>query len=342
MECAVLSARRSGREKSGRTNRGFTMKAVLRISCLALLCVGSAAEAEKISVTGWYAATSREVAQLQSLGVDDFTGNEGPSLAAAIERSLSDARDRSGAQYFHMRSRWGNGGAPDGVIDGSMQVRVDNSNYKNKVRRCAENNNSTDCPDDKKVDIEQRCTRRVISATADIRIVRVADDRLIYSRSMPQRNEVSWCQGDSLPADVDVIVRPFFDNIAREVRRESTPFGATEKIRIREDRKNMAKVDSDQMKALIKITDKQPAQACAGWKAMADRGFKHPTLSFNLGLCAESRGELDTALAYYQDVFAASSKPSGDVRDALDRVRRHIAGKEDDAARMIAKQKPGT
>lgn len=314
------------------------MKSVGRAVVLAMLCAGSAAHAEKISVTGWYAAENRDVAKLQSLAVDDFTGSEGPSLAAAIERDLANARDRSGAQYFHIRSGWGNNAAPEGVVDGSMQVRVDNSNFKRNVKRCQQNQNSTDCPDDQKVDTEIRCTRRVITAAVDVRIVRTADDRLIFSRSMPQRNEVSWCQGDNLPADVEVIVRPFIDNVARQVRSESTPFGTSEKIRIREDRKNMVKADSDQMKALIKITDKQPAQACAGWKAMEARGVVHQTLSFNLGLCAESAGDLDTALAYYQSVFAASSKPSGDVKDALDRVRRHIAGIEDDAARSMAKQ----
>lgn len=318
------------------------MKSVGRALILAALCAGTAAHAEKITVSGWYAATSRDAAKLQSLAVDDFTGSEGPSLAAAIERYLAEARDRSGEQYFHIRSRWGTSSAPDGVVDGSMQVRVDNSNFKRKEKRCQDNQDSTNCTDDKKIEIEIRCTRRVITAAVDVRIVRTADDRLIYTRTMPQRNEVSWCQGDNLPPDVDVIVRPFIDNIAREVRREITPFGATEKIRIRENRDKMAKADSDQMKALIKITDKQPAQACAGWRAMEARGVAHATLSFNLGLCYESEGDLDTALDYYEHVAAASSKLSGDVRDALDRVRRHIAGIEDDAARTMAKQQSGT
>lgn len=322
----------------GRAERGIAVNAIGRASILGLLCAGSAVHAEKIAVNGWYAAQNREVAKLQSLAVDDFTGNEGGSLAAAIERSLADTRDRAGDPYFHIRSRWGTTSAPDGVVDGNMQVRVDTSPFKRKVKRCIDNQDSTNCTDDKKAEIEIKCTRRVISAAVDVRIVRTADDRLIYTRSLPQRNETSWCQGENLPPDVDVIVRPFVDTAARQLRSEIIPFGRSEKIRIRENRDKMVKVDSDQMKALIKITDKQPAKACEGWRAMEARGVAHDTLSFNLGLCYESEGDLDTALDYYEHVAAASSKLSGDVRDALDRVRRHIAGIEDEAARTMAKQ----
>lgn len=289
----------------------------------------TAASAETLTVSGWYAAEEPDVAMLRSLAVDRFNGDEGSSLASAIERALGSGRDRDGGRYFTIRSGYGEA---DGIVSGAMQVRVDNGKFKRKVKRCAADTDSTSCKDDEKIEIELRCTRRIVSASADVKIVRTADDALIYSRSLPQRNQVEYCEGDDLPPGVDTVVMPFINIIADQVARQVMPFGRTEKVRIRETRSGMNKDDSNQMKSLIAATKTSEAAACAGWRDMETRGVVHPTLGFNLGLCAESAGELDTALRYYESV-AAASRNAQDVNDGIRRVQRRMAGEADDRDR---------
>lgn len=308
----------------------MTNRIRLAAAATIMACASTNVQAESISVSGWYAAENRDVAMLYSLSVDRFQGEDGPMLASAIERAFRDVRARGGGRYFDIVSGGYNSRA-DGRITGSAQVRVETTKFKRKVKRCAADTSSTDCKDADKVEIEIKCERRIISLAADVRIVRIADGTVLYSRDLPQRNESDYCEGDKLPPGVDTIVAPMFTTIANQVREQNVPYGRTQKVRIRESRSGLSKPDSAEMKGLIQITDKNPAQACAGWKAMEARGLQHPTLTFNLGLCAEAAGDLDTAMRYYQD--AAAEKSASDVREAVDRVARRLAGEEDDRRR---------
>ncbi len=312
------------------------MKAVLRISAPVLLCISTGAYAETLGVDGWYAANNHDAAMLQSIAIGNFGGNQGGDLASALERRLASGTDREGNRYFDIRSGY-NGSAVDGVFDGQMNVRVDTVPFKTKKKRCIADHDSTDCKDDAKEDVELKCSRRTVSASADVRIVRISDDRVIYTRALPQKRDDSWCTGEDLPPSVDSVVDPFIRTITSEVAGDVLPYGKREKIRIRESRTGLSKPDSEQMKALILTTDKNPGAACAGWGEMESRGVSHPTLSFNLGLCAESKGELDRALGYYRAVDTASKKQSADVRDALARVDRRIAGEMEADARQAAR-----
>lgn len=312
------------------------MKAVLRISAAMLLGLGAGAQAETLSVDGWYAANNHDAAMLRSIAIGNFGGNQGGDLASALERHLAGATDREGRRYFDIRSGY-NGSAVDGVFDGQMQVRVDTTLFKTKKKRCMADHDSTDCKDDAKEDVELKCTRRTVSASVDVRVVRTSDDRIIYTRALPQKREDSWCSGENLPPSIDDVVDPFIRTITSQVAGDVLPYGKREKIRIRETRTGLSKPDSAQMKALILATDKNPGAACAGWGEMESRGVMHPTLSFNLGLCAESAGELDRAVGYYRAVDMGQKKQSADVRDAIARVDRRVAGEAEADARMAAK-----
>lgn len=291
-----------------------------------LAALSGAASAETLTVSGWYAAEERDVAMLHSLSVGRFDGNEGYSLASALERKLGQGRDRDGRAYYTIRSGYGK---VDGVADGAMQIRVENVNFKRKVKRCPADTSSTKCPDAEKIEIELHCKRRIVSATSDVKIVRMADDAIIYSRSFPQRNQVETCEGDKEPNEIGPLVDSWVADIANQVAAQITPFGRTEKIRVRESRTGMNKEDSAQMKSLIAATKTSESAACAGWRDMEARGVKHATLSFNLGLCAESAGDLDTALSYY-GALAAASRGSADVNASIERVERRMAGEADD------------
>jgi hypothetical protein len=295
---------------------------------LAAFC-GSAASAESLTVSGWYAAENRDVAMLQSLGVDRFDGDNAPQLGFAIENALSQRRDRDGGPYFTVRSRYGKA---EGMVYGSMRVRVDFQEFTRKAKRCAADTSSKKCKDNEKIEIDIYCTRRIVSATANIKVTRLSDDRLIYNRSLPGRNETESCDGDARPQPVESVVTNIARTIANDFAAEVTPYGSTDKIRIRESRNGLSKEDGNQMKSLIAATKTNERAACAGWREMEQRGIAHATLKFNLGLCAESEGQLDMALGYYRPLLVASQN-SADVSESIRRVERRIAGEEDDRER---------
>lgn len=316
---------------------GVSKFASRAIALAILFHTGNAASAETLTVAGWYAAEDRDASMLQSLAVDRFDGDDGPALTTAMERALGSKRDRDGQPYFTVRSRYAK--EVDGIVHGSMRLRVDRTNFTRKAKRCAANTASTKCKDAEKIEVDLYCERRIVSATVNARIIRLTDDAKIYDRNLPQRNEVETCEGENPPQAIDRVVQGFAHAAADQFADQITPYGRTEKIRIRESRTGMSKEDGNQMKSLIAATKSNEGAACAGWRDMEQRGLSHPTLKFNLGLCAESMGQLDVALGYYQPLRVAAQN-SADVSEAINRVERRLAGEADDHARKNQARQP--
>jgi hypothetical protein len=302
--------------------------------CLTL-AFANAASAETLTVSGWYAAEERSVAMLHALSVDRFDGDEGPSLVSEIDRKLRGAQDRDRKPYFDVRSRYAK---TEAVVHGDVRVRIENVNFTRKVKRCADNIYSTKCKDEAKIQVDLYCLRRMVTTVANVHITRLSDDSRIYSRNLPQRHESESCEGEQKASDIDNVVATLVRRIADEFVSQITPFARTEKIRIRETRTGLSKEDGTQMKSLIASTKTSESAACEGWRDMEQRGISHPTLKFNLGVCAESVGQLDVALGYYRPL-AAASRNSADVSEAIKRVERRIAGEDDDIARKKAEVK---
>jgi hypothetical protein len=300
--------------------------AMRTIAAMLAVCGAGSAAAETLTVTGWYAAEDRGPAMLRSIGVDRFDGDEGPMIASAIERELGYRQGRDGRPYFIVRSRYGNA---EGMVHGDLRLRTNYESFKRKVKRCVADTSSTKCKDKEKVEVDIYCDRRIITATANVKITRLADDATIYNRTLSQRDENEICEGDRPEShNMDSIVQSLTRDIARQLAGQITPYGSTDKIRIRESRSGLSKEDGNQMKALIAATKTNEGAACAGWREMEARGVSHSTLTFNLGLCAESAGELDEALNYYRPLSS-----SADGNESIRRVNRRIAGEEDDRRR---------
>lgn len=104
------------------------------------------------------------------------------------------------------------------------------------------------------------------------------------------------------------------------------PLISTYNVRVRESTKGLAKPAAAQFKALVTQTKRDARGACAGWQAMRAEAGAHPSLLFNLGVCAEQRGDYAPALALYRE---AASAGASEAREAADRATRLIAGRED-------------
>lgn len=287
-----------------------------------------AAVAETLTVSGWYAAEERSPSLLRSLAIDRFDGDDGPALVFEVERKLAASAGRDRKPYFEIRSLYAK---VEGVVHGDVRTRIDNVNFRRKAKRCPTDIYSTKCKDEVKIKVELYCIRRTVTVSANVQITRLSDDVRIYSRNLPQRDESESCEGESRPTDVDNVIVTLVRRVADEFAAQIIPFARTEKIRVRETRSGMNKADSDQMKSLIAATKQSESAACAGWRDMESRGFSHPTLAYNLGVCAESVGDLDTALRYYRSL--AASKNSSDANESITRIERRLAGDEDDRLR---------
>ncbi|WP_447726442.1 hypothetical protein [Sphingomonas koreensis] len=295
--------------------------------------VAAPACAEAVQMTGKFAPPYREAAMLDSLGIDRFNGRDGRQLEMAIERALSQP-DVEGRPHFDLIAAFGGGQGPEGVLGGAVTSGVQDNDYKEKRKRCVEREGGKDsgkCL--REVEVEVNCARRVVNLGADLRLVRTADGRVIYTTDKSKRDEISWCRGDEPSRTVEESVRGMIQTIAGEVRRDIAPVVETYSIRFRESTKGLPKELTRLFKDIVKQTQRNLPAACASWAVMSAQAPDHPSITFDLALCAEAAGEYRRALDLYRRAAPLIGGGSNEAIAGYERVDRLIAAQADDAAR---------
>jgi hypothetical protein len=277
----------------------------------------TAAHAEVLDITGEFAAPNREASLLHSISIDRISGQDGPALGRAIEQGLA------GTHFELLGGGMGRNRA-EGSLSGGVTTGVEENSFKKTEKKCVEKDKDGKCTREDNVDT--MCRRRVINVNVDLRLIRNRDGRIVYSASKPFRDEVSWCAGQNPPSTVEDTVSDAVRSIGMSVRRDIAPSRESYRIRVRESTKGMSKEQAQRFKDLIKLTKRDQRGACTGWDAMRPDLGAHPSLLFDLGLCAEQSGDYEAALNFYRQ---AASAGAGEGNEGAGRAQRLIAGRED-------------
>lgn len=291
----------------------------------AVSLVAAPAFAETATMTGRFPAPYREAAMLLSLSVERFGGRDGGQVSSAIERALG-----SGRPHFDLLGGRRSGGRADGTMTGNVSSGVEDSYYRRKEKRCTQRDANNKCT--KEEEVELRCTRRIANLTADIRIVRNYDGQVVYSASKPLRQQIDWCEGQNPSRTAEEMIGSMVGEIANAVRYEITPRTDTYRIRFIEGTKGMPKDQVKRWKDTIKLTQRNLGAACQGFGEMNRLIPNHPSILFNLGLCAEAAGDLKGAIRWYQLASPLLGR-NNDADQGIDRMQSRMIADSDDAAR---------
>lgn len=293
-------------------------KRIVGAIAVAALAAGIA-NAEVLEITGEFAAPNREASLLRSISIDRIDGQDGAALARAIEQGLS------GTHFDLMGGYTGRSNA-EGSLSGGVTTGVDERPFKRREKRCVEKDSANQKKCIREEEVEVRCRRRIINVKADLRLVRNRDGRIVYSASKPFTQETSWCEGQNAPGPVEEVIADGVRSLGYGVRADIAPTLSTYSIRVRESDKGMNKDQAKRFRDLVKLTKRDVRGACAGWGAMAGELPHNPSITFNLGLCAEQSGDYARALDYYHAAARAGAREGG---EGADRAIRLIAGRED-------------
>ena len=306
------------------------MRRRIRVA-VALVLAGCAASvaAESVRMTGLFPAEQRDVAMLHSLAVDRFAGRDGATLAIAIERALL-APARDGRPYFDIVpiSRGGDTAA-EGVISGAVATDVTQTDFEKTEKRCVEKDGSS-CR--KYEDARIRCQRRVIDLRIDVRVADLAGNRILHSAERPVRDEASWCEGASPPRSVEEAVRALIGTGAAAIARSFAPRFDAYSIRFRESTKGMPRELQKRFKDAVRLTQRDLPAACRDWTAMEGEAPDHPSVVFNLGLCAEAAGDYAGAARLYARAQPLLGRGS-EAEVGAERVTGLMVARRDEDAR---------
>ena len=314
--------------------RFITRRRAVRAAAVLAIGTSGSTVAETITISGRFPAQNREASYLRRLEIEQFRGRDGAQLSNAIGSALSQAENASGPHFTLLGDT---GGAPvraDGVLTGSATSDWEEHRVQLTRNRCVERaalepgkKGEGKCL--KHEDVPVQCTQRTTSLTASLRLVRVRDGAIVYTATRPRSETVSWCPGESVPRSAETTIASMIDGIAGEVRGDIAPHGETYKIRYREDRAGLSKPLADRFKAVLKQTKSASGGACAGWESIERGQPGQHAILFNMGLCAEERGDYADAIALYRR--AGALKRGDDVTSGIGRAQALIAGAEDEA-----------
>jgi hypothetical protein len=276
-------------------------------------------------MTGRFPAPYRDAAMLISLSVGRIDGRDGHQVGSAIERAVGSAG------HFDMQGGRRSGGNAEGVLTGGVSSGVEDNFYKRKEKRCTQRDPQNKCTKEEEVEI--RCTQRVANLRADLRLTRTYDGAVVYSVSKPLRQQVDWCEGQSAPRTAEEMISSMVSEVANSVRSDIVPRVDTYRIRFRESTKGLPKEHTKRFKEIVKQTQRDLPGACAAWFEMNKVVPNHPSIVFNLGLCAEAAGEMRNAQAWYQLAAPLIGGRSNEATTGIGRMQSRMDADADDAQR---------
>jgi hypothetical protein len=281
---------------------------------LAGLCIAGSAWGESAQMRGKFPANVHEADLLENVVVDRFNGRDARQFEAALEQAIGVPAGR-----------------PDGSLSGGVTTGVEDSKYQGSEERCIEwKDGKRDGPCTKKAQVELPCFRRVINLTASVRLFSVADNRPVWSDNKTARDETTWCEGKSPWRTTEEAVSAMITDLAQKIRLDVRPRWETYKVRFREDRGGMPKDIGNEFKTIVKLSNRDVPTACSQWTALNGRLPDHPSVLYNLGVCAEAAGNYADAQRFYRAAQAALPKRSSEMADSADRVGRLLIARADD------------
>lgn len=307
------------------------MRAIrMGVIAAALGGLATAAWAETLEMTGTFPAPSREAAMLRSIEVERLSGRDGAQVGAAIERALS-RQNSNGIAYFdvYYGGRQASGQA-EGTLSGVVSSNVEDSYYKQNDKRCIEKDKDNKCTKEETVEIP--CTLRVANLTADIRIVRNSDGRIVYSAARPLRREIRWCRGQNPSMTMEEMINQMVGEVGEGLRADTIPVTSSYRIRILESDKGIPRELNRRFKDTIKLTQRNPSQACQDWVALNGQIPNNGVITFNVGLCYEWSGDLENARKWFQAAGPLLNR-GNDANEGISRVTRRMTADSDLAER---------
>ncbi len=296
------------------------------------LAMAQSAGAESLKVSGLYSSLAADTSDIKSIVVDRFQGDLGDDVSIVLTRLLSQVTIDKTPYFFISNSAAAR--QPDAILSGSARMRVSETKTIGSRKRCVARDEKGKCTDKKNVKV--RCKQRIVSFDSDFQLIAQGDGRTLYDARKPDTHISDKCEGEYYPTSLSTIANDFVDKAALAVRRDIAPEWREEAVSVLESTKGMDLTSERDFSAAVKMTKRDPVGACDAWSALAEKGLRHRSLSFNLGLCAEQANDLAKAMDQYratQEDFESkgrvkeSLKRVGDKRRAIDEWQSRIPAK---------------
>jgi len=318
--------------------------------CSITLLVGCSTP--KISGTKLIPAQYHEAAALKQVAVMPFSGNEGRQFAPEIEAVLTSIRvndkpffslvDRSKLDQVMSEMRLnlngminadtaaqiGNMVGAKGIYTGEVSTSVSDTGFQEERSECA----SYTTKKDKKGNTWQvcernrtyhvNCTKREAKFEFTPKLIEVETARIAYSNTIDGTASNAKCSdsGSSLSSKHDLLQRAK-EMAKMKFKTQVAPHYVTVSVNLMKAN-GISSKDAEKKfdQGMDYATNSRMDRACELWNEAASLSPGSPSILYNVGVCAELRGEAEKAQEFYKKADSAIGEPNKDITTALNRI----------------------
>lgn len=334
-----------------------TMRALLTVT-IGFTLILSACAAPAIKTNSLIPARFHEATTLREVAVLPFDGPGGKEFAAEIEAILASV-NIDDKQYFKMIDRTklekilkeqalSQSGSVDestaasvgkligakGVYTGVVTARnVGDTPYTEDREECAQYQTKYDskgnayrgnCISWKKWTV--RCSKKDATFSFTPKLINVETGRIIYSNNCIGTSSGKGCPDTGGLPNAQILMGKAIADAKHHFKQDVAPNYVLVEIRLMEAKDNItskeAKEKMDQAVDFAKHN--RFDRACELWGEARILSPSGPTLIYNLGVCAETRGDLESALDLFKKADRALNKPNDLITAAINRVSDSI------------------
>ena len=297
------------------------------------------AQAEVLPVDGIYPAGIDAAIPVERIAIESFDGDSGTALSFAITDALQavvidgqpwfqvvpSTGGAAGSIYIIESDHKGGGSARtvevdpgfDAVLRGTASYSVSDVRVDDRKRtKCVRKDDKGKCVEEKVTLIE--CRSMTVNFNPNIRLIGT-DGALIHQDRASDSRSQKFCADDYNQPTVESLLDPMIAGFAQRVRDALAPRQLGQQIRVLESRKNMASGAKGPFRDAVRLTKSDPLGACMAFKALETVDPENTSILFNIGLCFEGEGELDTAADYYRHALEVDPGTSY-ATDGLTRI----------------------
>ena len=269
------------------------------------------------------------IAGIQVGGKPYFTLVDLDRQSVFKEQKLSDSAWFSSDTSANL----GNLKAADTIFGGSFDFDFNSTmTHKDKVYCASKSDDGCIRYSTKKV----ACHQRVSSAELSLRATDVELGTISFTKTYRDSSKYAWCDDMPLllvlaPKDRVGMKEENIKEILKELRNDIAPYVITYNIKYM--RKDKTKFGGfEEVRSLFKsglkfVENERPDRGCELFREAASIFNKSPAIYHNLGACAESEGDFDSALAFYNKADRLTLSPNRLISEALLRVKKTIKGR---------------
>lgn len=275
------------------------------------------AQAEQMRVDGYFPAGSDEAAMLRTIAVDNFSGEDGPSLALLVADRLREVRIDGQPWLSVMAGRFGRDA--EAVLGGNVRTRFGEENINLSRNVCVSYDDYNNCL--QRADQNVPCLRVTVFVRPELRLTR-RGGQLLWSFSQEASRNAEYCPDYDDRPDFETSVNDLLGDYARQVRYALAPAHESRSIRVLEGRGDLPRELRDPYRNAMRLVERDPAAACAQFASLAPQAPTHPQLLHNTALCAEREGRWDDAASGYTRLQAMRGARS-EAQAGLNRLAQY-------------------